>query len=73
MNNLYKDGHNIVYYTARGMARNNGDPVQAEREMWQLTKDQLKSWGCLYHDLKFGKPSADMYIDDKAMWSEDFF
>ena len=38
-----------------------------------LTKMQLDIWGCKYHELILGKPSADYYIDDKAVNSDDFF
>ena len=33
-----------------------------------LTVLQLKKWGVLYHKLYFGKPSYDLFIDDKAMF-----
>ena len=32
----------------------------------ELTQSQLKKWGLKYHELHFGKPDADFYIDDKA-------
>jgi hypothetical protein len=34
---------------------------------------QLELWGCKYHELIMGKPSADYYIDDKAIKDNDFF
>ena len=34
---------------------------------WEnITKDQFKKWGVLYDQLIFGKPAADLYIDDKG-------
>ena len=58
-NNLYEQGHEIVYYTARG--------TETGEDWTWLTTKQLVEWGVKCDDLKFGKPSADMYVDDKAM------
>ena len=32
-----------------------------------ITEDQFTRWGVKYHDLKFGKPYYDLFIDDKNM------
>jgi len=32
-----------------------------------VTKKQFSDWGVRYHDLKFGKPYYDLFIDDKNM------
>jgi|TARA_B100000959_G_C14637903_1_gene483025 uncharacterized HAD superfamily protein len=76
VNKLYDDGHTIVYFTARGMGRFAGDPDASSKAaalLTDLTKDQLKSWGCKYHELILGKPNADYYIDDKGISSNEFF
>ena len=73
INRLYDAGYNIVYFTARGMGRYKNNVHMAEYEFYTLTKKQLDSWGCKYHDLRLGKPSADVYIDDKAVQDRDFF
>jgi len=58
INKLKKAGFKIIFYTARGSATGIN---------WkQVTKDQFKEWGILFDELKFGKPAADLYIDDKA-------
>ena len=59
INELYDDGHTIVYWTARGTT--TGIDWRA------ITEDQFKRWGVKYHDLKFGKPYYDLFIDDKNM------
>jgi len=65
INSLYKAGHDIIYWTARG--GNSGID-------WQdFTSAQLDMWGCLRHQLIVGKPKYDYYIDDKAINSEVFF
>jgi mannose-6-phosphate isomerase-like protein (cupin superfamily) len=58
VNALYSDGHTITYWTARG-----GD---SGIDFESLTRQQLASWGCKFHTLIMGKPSYDIYIDDKS-------
>jgi uncharacterized HAD superfamily protein len=66
INELYDEGHTIVYWTARGCV--SGD------DYTEMTKDQLLRWGAKYHDLQVGnKPHFDMYICDKSFNSESFF
>ena len=60
INQLYDDGHKIIYWTARGMTSNT--------DWSELTKRQLEFWGCKYHELRMGKPSYDVWVDDKAQW-----
>jgi hypothetical protein len=33
-----------------------------------MTEQQLQDWGCKYHSLWMGKPSYDVWVDDKAQW-----
>ncbi len=58
VNKLYDEGHNITYWTSRGNASNEN--------YLALTMRQLEAWGCKYHSLKMGKPSFDLFVDDKA-------
>ena len=58
-NKYYEDGHTVVYWTARG----TGSGI----DWYDITKQQLDSWGVKYHDLRLGKPIYDLFIDDKAM------
>ena len=37
-----------------------------------VTKNQFKEWGVKYHELKFGKPVYDLFIDDKNMNTIDW-
>jgi hypothetical protein len=65
INELYSEGHTIVYWTARG----SGSGLD-----WAaLTKRQLDEWGCKYHEVRLGKPSYDVWIDDKAINDKLFF
>lgn len=65
INDLYNSGHHITYWTARG--GNSGI------DWTDVTKEQLTRWGCLYHELRMRKPVYDVWIDDRAVWSEDYF
>jgi phosphatidate phosphatase PAH1 len=73
INNLYDEGNYIVYLTARGMGRYNNNADLAKARFYEITKLQLKLWGCKYHELFLGKPSGDFYIDDKGINSDEFF
>ena len=76
INKLYDEGHDITYFTARGMGRFGDDPdasMKASALLFDLTEKQLKDWGCKYHTLILGKPHADFFIDDKGVNSDDFF
>lgn len=57
-NDLYNQGHTIVYWTARGS--------ESGIDHSQLTIKQLNDWGCKYHEILFNKPAYDLYIDDKS-------
>lgn len=59
INALYDTGNKIVYWTARGS--------RTGINWYDLTKDQLDSWGAKYHELRCDKPYYDIFIDDKAI------
>jgi len=66
INKLFDEGNEIHYWTARGS-------VTGMNHL-ELTTSQLKSWGCKYTSLRVGdKPHYDAWIDDKAVWSEEYF
>lgn len=64
INKMYDEGHTIKLFTARGMG--------SGKNFQDITKQQIKEWGVKHHSLQFGKPSADYYIDDKALTPEEF-
>lgn len=59
INQLYDMGNEIVLHTARGYVTG----IDWE----EVTREQLGRWGLKYHELHFGKPNADYYIDDKML------
>ena len=73
INELYDDGHTIVFQTARGMGRTNNNQSQSHNLLHEFTEKQLTDWGVKFHKLFLGKPSGDIYIDDKGMKDENFF
>lgn len=73
INRLYDEGHIILYLTARGMGRHKNSRMLAHKEFYDFTYNQLKEWGCKFHELHLGKPTADYYIDDRAVSDTTFF
>lgn len=60
VNRLYNEGNVIKIFTARG--------TTSKIDYTELTKKQLESWRCDYHELIMNvKPSADIIIDDIAI------
>tara|TARA_Y100000034_G_C6706391_1_gene311798 strand:- start:124 stop:426 length:303 start_codon:yes stop_codon:yes gene_type:complete len=64
INHLYMEGHEIVYWTARG---------SGSGKSWRtLTRRQLGNWGCQYTRIEIRrKPSYDLFIDDKSKRIEE--
>jgi len=63
VNSLYDAGHSIIIWTARGTVTG--------KDWRAVTEFQFETWGLKYHELKFGKPVYDLFIDDKNMNSID--
>lgn len=59
VNKLKDDGNKITIWTARGQT--------SGIDYTELTKKQLTDWGICYDKLLMGKPSYDLYIDDKSI------
>ncbi|MFH0770612.1 MAG: hypothetical protein V1926_04505 [Candidatus Peregrinibacteria bacterium] len=56
---LYDAGHHIVLATARGS--------MTGIDWRETTERQMRAWNVPYHELHFGKPAADVYVDDLAV------
>ena len=67
INSLYKNNYYIKIFTARYMGRNHENITKAKKQGFLFTKKQLKKWGLNHHKLIFGKPSYDIFIDDKNL------
>jgi hypothetical protein len=64
INKLYDDGHEIIYWTARG--------CRSQTDCSELTVNQLTNWRCKYHELICNeKPDYDLLICDKTKRIEE--
>ena len=76
INEIFDKGYYVKLFTSRFMGRSNENQKLATKKGYSLTQKQLKIWGVKYHELIFGKPSYDLFIDDKSYnfnkdWSKD--
>ncbi len=60
-------GYTIIIYTARKMSTHDGNIGRVNKDIAYLTLKQLDEWGFVYDEIYFGKPAADIYIDDKGL------
>ena len=70
---MFNEGHGIIFHTARGMGTFKNDGKKAHEKYYDLTLNQLNNWGVRFHKLIMGKPSGDLYVDDKGISDEEFF
>lgn len=63
---LKKKGHYLILSTARHMKTCNGDVEMVMARVGDVTEQWLKNHNVPYDELHYGKPYADVYIDDKA-------
>jgi len=64
INKLYDEGNEIVYWTARGGTTGV--------DWTELTKSQLKKWGCRYTRIETQKkPHYNLFICDKSKRIEE--
>jgi len=68
VNRLFNKGYKIILHSARFMGRTGGNATEAYNQGYDFTKEQLRGWGVLYHELWLGKPRADIIIDDRAVF-----
>ncbi len=64
INRLAQAGHRIVIFTARGTA--------SGIDWEELTRAQLARWEVSHDELVFGKPSADVYVDDRTITTDSW-
>jgi capsule biosynthesis phosphatase len=64
---LKNNGHEIIIYTARRMETHKSNVGKVLKDIAVVTFDTLDKFGILYDEIIFGKPIADIYIDDRAM------
>ena len=64
MREMKNDGHYLIIHTGRHMRTCDGNVSKVIEKVGSITENWLKKWNVPYDELVFGKPYADMYIDD---------
>jgi capsule biosynthesis phosphatase len=65
-------GHKIILYTARHMQTCGGNVGKVLALQGAITLEWLAKHGIEYDEIYFGKPHADVYIDDNALRFESW-
>lgn len=60
-------GHYVIIVTARNMATYQSNVGQVMKNIGQLTFEWLSRNGIEYDEIYFGKPNAEIYIDDRGI------
>lgn len=64
---LKKFGHTIIIYTARRMGTHKNNVGKAIADIGRITFETLEKFDIPYDEIYFGKPNADVYVDDLAV------
>lgn len=60
-------GHYIIILTARNMATCQANLGKVMKNVGRLTLEWLDRHGVEYDEVYFGKPNAEVYLDDRAV------
>lgn len=67
-------GHYIIITTARNMATCQSNVGKVMKNVGKITLDWLEKYGVEYDEIYFGKPNAEIYLDDRGVrfttWNE---
>lgn len=64
---LKEMGHYIIIWTARRMKTHNGNVGKVVKDVALVTLSKLEEFGVPYDEIFFGKPYAQVYVDDLAV------
>jgi len=71
---LRASGHCVIILTARNMSTCQGNVGKVMKNVGKITLDWLEKHGIEYDEIYFGKPNAELYIDDRSIrfssWKE---
>jgi len=67
---LHAAGHTIIIQTARRMKTHGGNVAAVIADIGKLTIETLEKFDIPYDELIFGKPHADVYVDDNAIHAQ---
>ena len=65
-------GHHIILYTSRHMKTTAGNVGLVLARQGRITLEWLARHGFEFDEIHFGKPHADVYIDDNAVRFESW-
>ena len=60
-------GHTIIIYTSRRMKTHDGNVGKLMKDIAKITFETLDKFQIPYDEIYFGKPHANVYIDDLAL------
>lgn len=72
LNKLNQEGHYIILYTARNMETFLCNLGKINAVQGPILYEWLDKYEIPYDEIYFGKPSADVYIDDKGLKFESW-
>lgn len=74
LNDLYRNGHKIILFTARNMKTHKGNLELIERFTRPILENWLRDNRVSYHELIMGKPQGEdvVYVDDKMLTINQF-
>lgn len=71
---LRRQGHIVIIQTARNMKTCQANLGRVLKNVGLITLEWLERYGIEYDEIYFGKPNAEVYIDDRALrfasWQE---
>ena len=67
LNYLKEQGHYIILHTARRMKTHDNNVGKVIKDIACVTINTLEKFNIYYDELIFGKPLADIYIDDRSL------
>ena len=72
LNELKANGHYIIIQTARHMKTCESNLGKVNARIAKQTLDWLEKYSIPYDEIYFGKPWAEVYIDDNAFRFQDW-
>lgn len=69
---LRKKGHYVIIQTARNMATCESNMGKVMKNVGKITLEWLENYQVEYDEIYFGKPNADIYIDDRSFRFENW-
>ena len=69
---LKNAGHYIIIQTARNMATQESNLGKVMKNIGKVTLEWLSKYDIPYDEIYFGKPNAEVYIDDRSLRFEQW-